>query len=271
MKRGWIAGLLLLVAGNAAAIPVSYQGFFGSDIDIGVYHNEGGPITATYNLVTLGFLPGFDSSLGTLNSVSLSFASEIAHGMNARANDDRLTCGFFLFFCHTWDVETSVDVFNTVRYTAFLANAPGVSMSRSFEEHEACSAYSDDLQEISCFSNSSPAVHDGFAGFFDLSGSSLADFTDISQLILGFQFQSILSGTCQDDLGDSCSVQRGGVFNGLYQVTYDYTPRGSNPTDPTDPTDPNPDPTEVPAPGPVLMWATALLGMALVRPRKRKS
>lgn len=255
MKRGWIAGLLLLVAGNAAAIPVTYQGFFGSDIEPGSYNNDGGPITASYNLVTLGFLPGFDSSLGTLNSVVLSFASEIGHGMSAAAADDRPTCQDF--FCLFTDVEASIDVFNTVRYTAFLANAPGSSMARSFEEHEACSIRSDSNAPIDCGANSSPAIHDGFEGTFDLSAYSLVDFTDVSQLILGFRFQSILSGTCQNDLGDRCSVLRGGIWNGLYRVTYDYTPRGTDPTDPSDP-----DPTEVPDPGPLLMWSTALLALA---------
>lgn len=263
--RGLIAGMLLLAAGNAAAIPVTYQGFFGADIDLSRYHNDGGAITANYNLVTLGSLPGFNSSLGTLNSVAVSFASEIGHGMSGRADDDRATCQDF--FCLFTDIEASLDVFNTVRYTAFLANAPAASMTRSFEEREACSVANDSDGPIGCSSDSAPAIHDGFEGTFDLGGASLDSFIDISSLILGFQFQSILSGTCQNDLGDRCSVLRGGIWHGLYQVTYDYTPGGTDPEDPENP----PDPTDLPDPNPLLLWATACFGLAIARRRKWKS
>ncbi|HEY7638763.1 MAG TPA: hypothetical protein VH814_03480 [Steroidobacteraceae bacterium] len=264
--KGIVAALLLLAAGNALAIPISYQGFFAADIEFGPggYEFDGGPISANYNVVAVGLLPGFSSTLGTLNSVTLSFASQIGHGMHASASDDRLTGQDPL--CFFTDIEAAVDVFRTVRYTAFTVNVPSPSMTRSFEEHEACSVSSDDFVDvIACGSDSAPAIHDGFDGTFDLSGAALSDFIDLSQLILGFQFQAILSGTCQDDLGDHCTVLGGGIWNGLYQVTYDYTPGGTDPEDPDDPGHPNP--TELPDPSPLLMWTTAFFGLAIARRR----
>jgi len=66
----------LLLAGNSWATPISYSANFGLDIDIGSYTNDGGAIDANYSTLSLLTLPGFDSSLGTLNSVGISFTSE---------------------------------------------------------------------------------------------------------------------------------------------------------------------------------------------------
>jgi hypothetical protein len=68
------------------------------------------------------------------------------------------------------------------------------------------------------------------------------------------QFQSTLYGACQNDLGDHCSILRGGIWNGTLTVLYDYTELV---------TDPNPDPHPVPTPAPLSLAAAGFLAWAV--------
>lgn len=250
--------LLSLAAGNAGATQISFTTHFNVLTDIPSYTNDGGAISANYNQVILASLPGFDSSLGTLNNASISLASEYANRLRATAVDDRATCQDF--FCLFTDVETAITLHNDVTYTAILANAPSTTLSRSFTLTQHCSASSDG-EQIACATDDQNVG--SFSDAFDLSAYSLSSFSDAT-VILGFQFQSILHGECQNDLGDHCEVRRDDPFwAGDVTAIYDYTALITDPTDP-------PDPTSVPEPASLLLLATGLGGLALRR-RPRNS
>ncbi|MBQ1784060.1 MAG: hypothetical protein II007_10435 [Gammaproteobacteria bacterium] len=242
----------------------------------GYYNSYSSTNSRTANLL----FDGFDSSLGLLTGVELSFTSSFSMGGNGGASDSRpythyeryrvkvsdFGCGlFWLSPCYETRYRSYYS--NDVSYSA-TANA---TLGMTLLQPAATGLVKTGSAFTSCYdggytyySSCSAALATGgvFNGALDLSGISLAAFED--DLRLALSAQQLLRVYCGHE--DSCSLSSTLNWGGTVTLAYSYELVIPDP-DPDPTPDPTPDPINVPAPAPLLLLALGLLGLGFSRRR----
>jgi hypothetical protein len=246
------------ISSSAWAIPLTFQAQFDVATGLLVTPDQNSlNITGNYSDFVLLNLPSFNSSVGTLNSVSISFASAFTSSMEAFADHSAQPCSFI--GCEMPTIEASVGVDHHLTLTGHLLNAPSTTVSLLDIQGQACSYVVTGPTSVTCNANESPPRNGIFNSDFDLSGYSLADFTDVSNLFFAFQLESDFNGYCGIQLNvdtQECIVTRMADWNGTVNVTYDYTDGSGGGSH------------AVPEPGTLSLFAAGLFGIGLVRRRK---
>lgn len=254
-KRILLPALLLtgVIGGNAWATPISFQAQFSVATGLLVTPDQDSVnYSGQYSDFMLLNLPSFDSALGTLNSVSISFASTFTTAMEALASHSAAPCMFI--GCVMPTIEASVGVDHHLTLTSHLLNAPSTTVSLMDTQSQDCSYVVTGPTAVTCNANQSPPRSGNFDAAFDLSNYALADFIDVSNLFFAFQLESDFNGYCGIQLrlvSQECYVTRMADWNGTVSVTYDYAEVSGGGTH------------GVPEPGTISLFAAGLLAMGL--------
>lgn len=265
-KRILLPAMLLtgVIGSHAWATPISYQGQFDVATGLLVTTQDTVSFSSNYTDFMLLNLPSFDSTLGTLNSVSISFASSFMSNMEGLASHSAEPCLFL--GCQMPTIEASVGVDHYLTLTGHLLNAPSTTVSLMDTQSQECSYVVTGPTAVTCNANESSPRGGTFNSAFDLSSYALTDFIDVSNLFFAFQLESAINGYCGIQLrvvGQECFVSRTADWNGTVNVTYDYT-EGSGGGEGTGGGGSH----SVPEPGPTSLFAAGLLAIAWVHRRR---
>jgi hypothetical protein len=259
-KQVLLTAMLLtgVSSSSAWAIPLTLQAQFNVATGLLVTPDQNSfSFSGNYSDFMLLNLPSFNSSLGTLNSVSISFASAFTTSMEGFASHSAAPCMFI--GCEMPTIEASVGVDHDLTLTGHLLNAPSTTVSHLVPQSQECSYVVTGPTSVTCNANQSPPQSGTFDSDFDLSSYSLADFTDVSNLFFAFQLESDFNGYCGIQLqlnSQECIVTRTADWNGTVNVTYDYTNGSGGGSH------------EVPEPETASLFAAALLAIGLARRRR---
>lgn len=222
---------------------------------------------------------GFDTSLGLLTAVDISFASSYNVSATGSATDYSsesytysygydYSCGPFGWFtCHgtRYDTDYSNDTYvsgsaQSSFYIDLLQPAAAGSTTTHLLNPSCGDSDWNEYGGVSSSCSSARAGSGGLSGDLDLSSFDLSDFTN--ELLLSVRSLQQLNISCDNnDYGDYCSLSSTFNWAGAITVAYSYDLITPDP-------DPTPDPvTTVPAPAPLLLLALGLLGLGFSRRR----
>jgi len=251
-----VCGLMLMMSSSASASLIEYSTNF-------VIQNE------HHRDLTLN---RFDSSLGKLTDVSISFSSNFNHWVTTSATDSIKNFTDFHYYNNTSAKATG----ELELEIGFLDPFGVTKQTKSDKNIASCSARNNDLTATSNSSQSTvkcdQSVNDlnnWWSESFDLSALALDDFlfTDIDQF-LNFRALSDLNLTrnCdsgdKDDFGtragDSCSHGQRAYWEGYVTVSYTYDERVVEPK-----------PSEVPEPSTLAIFSLGMMGLVSRRFKKQ--
>lgn len=234
---GMMLGLMPITS-NAVPIEVSDFGIWTLDNQVSAdWQNAVGSTRTNAKMLDL-FLDGFDSSLGTLLNVSLSFTSNwiLTHEVQG---EDR-TGGIF--------GEDNIYVYGNASQTLMvdLVSPSGTTASQSAYQAASCSD-----NDGGCSQNiGGPGVFNDLLTF-----SNLSDFIDISSVHLRAG-NTIVGVSDVDDFDDYHKFVARNTWYGMATITYRY-----------DMHSPDPEPNPIPEPSTLALFGMGLLGLGLARKR----
>ncbi|GEM_PF-6288276 len=200
-------------------------------------------------LTSTATLNRFDSSLGTLTNVNISFISDWAHTSNAFASDSTTTSSQVktgrertsIIGCGSWGLsacykdvystryanDTWMNASSTASYQIALVDPSSSSTSINDNNSLSCSqSYSNSTSSRTATCSDTDSSTGGFNGSLDLSSFTLADFiSTASNNPLDFIFTNTtsLSGNCDNnDSYDICSGWTNSYWDGSVSVSYEY-------------------------------------------------
>ena len=272
LKKLGVAASAILLSATAQSAVIEYTSGFSADNYSNYATTTGNSFGDAETITANRTLQRFDSSLGTLTGVNISFTSNWQHYTYASAQDtsakqyvagqESYSCGFFntcyrniyrytndTFVNSTSFAQFTVQLLDPFRSVATTYDYNyGADCSRSYTgatngHSVSCSDYEND-------------IGNSFNGNLNLSMFDLSDFTTGggNDNYLNFNFTNYASvyGTCDNnDLGDSCTASSNAYWNGQIKVSYEYT--------------------EVSEPETLALLSFGLVGLAFVRRRKAKN
>lgn len=241
---GLTAATLLLVTSNASAfVIVSDTTPWTLDNEVSTPEQAGIGSIRTETKSKSVFLDGFDSNLGTLLNVSLSFTSDwiLTHEISG---EDPST-GIF----SEDNIAATGEASQTLTVDLFFPD--GGQQAQSKTQPASCS---DD--DGSCSQNTGgPGSFNGSLSFLNLS-----DFIDVASVqLVVTNFLSALSDT--DDFEDIHKSTARNSWDGVATITYLY--------DEPDPDD-TPDPVAASEPAMLALMSLGLAGIGFARKKKKK-
>ena len=256
-------GLLLLTLwGGANAALIEYSTGFTlnntNNYDAGAYS-----ISDNESRTGIVSLNRFDSSLGTLTDVEISFTSAFSHYSYASAYDSYAeryyrsrTCGSWwsgYYDCgyYVYNNEASVSGSSSARLTVDLID-PNGGIRSAFDSNPMYCRDRDYSNTTSSCSDSENDVNNPFSGTLNLTGLALTSFIGADPIDLRLTNQATFSASCGTSYGtDSCRGWNDVYWGGRMTVSYTYT-------------------TAISEPGVLGMLGLGLLGLGMMR-RRRES
>ena len=237
MFGGIINRVLLLtglaVSGANAAV-IQYNAIFDVDNTLNSDVTYGSTLSDSDTIVQEVTLNRFDSSLGTLTGVDISFTSSWTHVSYGYASDSAPTTHSYRhrhcrWWCSThthyyYSNDTFISGTANAIFTVELYDPASTSSLVSDSNSISCSNYTSSRNAVSCENS---IVDDGnsYDGSLDLSSFSLSEFVGAADdLNLRFTNYADFSATCDNnDFGDRCQGWNDTFWAGDITVTYEYT------------------------------------------------
>lgn len=217
------------VAAPAIAVPLSYSENFLLQFPLPPLIENQFPFTFELQSIVPDIsLPRFDASLGTLDSVDISFETGYAHKITANGSID----AYFL--------------------SSLSVKLPelGLVQGHFVGQQSVCGGTG---SIFPCPPGNTVSQLDGyFSDSFDLSAVPLSSF--IGSNSLDFSLATIIAVDAECTAGHDCSLSTLLPWGGTVTVSYDYTPIGGGEP-----------PTSVPEPAPLALLASGLLMGAVAR------
>lgn len=259
--------MLMLVTSIANATVVQYSTSFytytnANTVTTGSYAASG---RATASNVSL---QGFDSSLGTLTGVNISFTSRWDHTGSTSARDTSPEarryysryrhcswgrCHYHTrYYTRTYN-DTSATNYADSRLTVTLLDPAGAASSRSSTLRSSCR--SSVSSSVASCSDTDRTIQ-SFNGSLNLTGIDLNDFVKTSGDLVDLRMSNFKGARLycdNNDAGDRCYGNSYGRWNGRVNISYTYTA-----TAPT-----------VPEPAALGLFGLGLLGLGFVRRKKQ--
>lgn len=279
MKQAILAGVLIALASQAQAVPITFSQSFSMGPAGTIATTETGDLLGTSSGQQGLALPRFDGGLGTLDSVAISIASSWFHRGELVAHDgiaaitNFISCTIVPTILCEYQNDAWVDAAIFASFQVALTDPAGASaLSSSNLQSGSCAEDPEDprIQVVDC--QYSLVQAGSFDGSLNLSGIGLASFVGSDPLDFLLRTQFLVSGLCDTigadneentDRGDVCTVSSSLLWSGSVSATYSYTP--GSPTDPGENPDPNNPPVNVPEPGTLVLFIAGLIGLAAVR------
>lgn len=231
LKKLFLAALLFSAASAHAAV-ISYSDSFGvynhySGSTYGSYVNGG---DTAYDYVNLS---AFDSSLGTLTGVNISFTSSWNHNAYVNDYDSSAEYTTYSYSCGWWSSCTGYDYYNdawasstaTSSLNITLYDPASASAGVSHSLYSSCSYYNSYGGSASCSDYDSTGTS-SFNGALNLGSIALDQFISTgvdNDINLRFSNSQSISGYCDNnDGGDYCTASSYGNWNGNITVAYSY-------------------------------------------------
>jgi len=234
------ASAIGIFAANAGAAVISDSDSFGFGSQSFYDYSYGSPNSTAANQTRTDYvsLNGFDSSLGTLTDVTLSFTTNWGLGARISAEDNH----------NNWGTDsTSGSVRATSNMTIDLVNPNGPESTRARAETTSCSdsgLWSADCTNAS-YSNGT------FNGGLNLAGIDLSEFLDTTVTLRITQLLGALLTSCDGD-SDCYGWNTNNGWTGNLTIAYTY------------------DEVSVPEPATLGLLGLGLLGLGVAR-RKAKA
>lgn len=253
-----LAAFSVLCFNTANASVISYTDSFGTSntTTTGTYGSSSSNSSTTNDFATVD---RFDSNLGTLTGVEISFTSSWDHTANGTAYDNYTESSSYTYKCGWWNLSTCTghNYWNDAHESSsaysnlgiYLIDPSGSQNSISSTLNTSCSA-SNSGGSASC--SDSASTSGSFNGTMNLSGIDLDAFINPAGDALDFRFDNYksLNLYCDNnDAGDYCDAYSAGNWSGTITVAYTYT---------------------VPEPATLFMLSFGLIGLGLARRQTKK-
>ena len=258
--RNICAGILLStsIAANALVIEQT-NSFSNNNLGLSNTTTTGSYGSDSANTFDSLVFDRFDTSLGQLTDVEISFTSDFSHYSYASAYDNSAeryayerhcswgSCHYHYRYRNDTFVRSNTQ--NILSVT--LTDPSSTGESSTDYNYDACSRSAITSGSVGC--SDSEITNGAFNGSLDLGAFSLSQFeaNGIDDLLnLSFQNHANISLSCDNnDSGDTCSGYNNSWWNGSVSVTYTY------------------DPNTIPVPATLSLF---LVGLGLMIRRKRK-
>jgi hypothetical protein len=274
--------LLSALAAPAHAIEVTYSQFFDYGFNSTVLDHQFPNTTYDPTRLLPDFtLPRFDASLGTLQSVDISWNSFYVHQVQAFGTDQEaeitnfISCSIVPFFPCFYKNDASVSVIVDSSIKLELLDFPLTASLNVGQQQLFCSTSGEEDETVQC--HDTTGLNGFFNGSLDTSSVPLSSFIGSDPLGFGLEANYSLFGKCDDDdQGDGCLVDIEMPWSGTLFLTYTYAELtgggddggGSGGGDGG--SGGGSDPAEVPEPGPLGLMAVAGLAALIARRRSAR-
>lgn len=261
--------LLFAVCLPATAGVVQYSTGFSAN-NISNYDSTYGESLSDASTVTNQVELGrFDSSLGELASVEITFDTEWTHYSYAKAYDtiSEYEIKYHNYQCgkhkkksckkqykkyKDYENDAWVSSISDVSFTLALLDPAYVDETLADQLLTGCSDYEQDGGKASCRASNYNASNN-FDGRLDLTGYDLGQFAGSTPLLFSLSTYAGFNATCDNnDYGDKCKAYNDAYWHGDITVTYTYHE------------------ASVPAPNMVSLFALGLVAVGLRKRRQAK-
>ena len=223
---------LMIVAGSANATLITQT----KEFNLNNYYNYTSGTSYAFNdarTTTSGLeFDRFDSSLGSLNSVSISYATDYDHYLYASARDSQYESRTRTYY-HCWRFGRCHWHYRyTYADTVSIAANSIAKMTIELTDPSSALKASSDVNSAGCTrsgSNSSSSCSDReydrdneFNGALDLSAFSNADFIGADSINVLLKNYASVSGTCSGN-ERHCNASSDVYWSGAVTVVYDFT------------------------------------------------
>lgn len=265
LKKAVVVAGVALSAASAQAAVIEYSSGFASN-NTSNYSTTTGRTFGDSSVERTNInLSRFDSSLGTLTGVQISFTSNWDHYSSASAYDSsaqstrhtrNYSCGTFGWSTctrsyYTYSNDTYVSSNSNATFTVSLDDPHQTTRTDYDSNYDSCGrsySNSSSSSSVSCNDRTND-TNNSFDGVLDLSSFDLSEFIGDDDLDLSFTNSATFNANCDNnDAGDRCTAYNDSYWRGTVTVAYTY---------------------DVPEPGTLSILALGLMGLGLARKRQK--